>query len=160
VLDPPLTRPQGLPAIPTFRLGEAAPPPPATRIDLAPAAAPPGPSALPLDRRTRSRLARGTTGPEARIDLHGMTLAEAQSALTRFVLAQQTQGRRLVLVITGKGRPGDSGGPVPERPGVLRRHVPEWLRRPPLAAAVVAVTQAHLRHGGSGAYYVALRRLR
>ncbi len=156
----PLAPPTAPPPLPSFSLGEAALPPPATRIDLAPDRSPPGPAALTLDRRTRARLARGTAAPEARIDLHGLTLAEAQPALTRFVLGQQAQGRRLVLVITGKGRAADSGGPVPERAGALRRHVPEWLTRPPLAAAVVQVTEAHLRHGGAGAFYVTLRRLR
>lgn len=146
---------------PRFRIGEAALPRPETRIDPADPGPAPGPSALAFHRRTRARLARGAMGPEARIDLHGLTLAEAQPELVRFILAQRAAGRRLVLVITGKGRGRAEGaGPVPDRPGALRRHVPEWLARPPLAAAVVQVTEAHLRHGGAGAFYVVLRRLR
>jgi DNA-nicking Smr family endonuclease len=36
--------------------------------------------------------------------------------------------------------------------------VPGWLHLPPLGPAVLQVTEAHQRHGGSGAYYVYLRR--
>ena len=65
---------------------------------------------------------------------------------------------RHVLVITGKGKRGLDDGPIPQRQGVLRHQVPHWLRLPPLGAAVMQVTEAHLKHGGSGAYYVYLRR--
>lgn len=113
-----------------------------------------------MDRKTHGRLRRGKLRPEARLDLHGMTLEEAHPALTGFILSQQARGRRLVLVITGKGRHRDAGGPIPTRLGVLRHQVPQWLRMPPLGAAVLDVTQAHVSHGGEGAYYVYLRRSR
>jgi DNA-nicking Smr family endonuclease len=38
--------------------------------------------------------------------------------------------------------------------------VPDWLTRPPLAALVLEVAPANLRHGGDGAFYVYLRRIR
>ena len=102
------------------------------------------------------KLRRGKLAPEARIDLHGMTLAEAHVALTGFILMSRTLGRRLVLVITGKGR--SRGGSAPMQPGALRQQVPDWLRLPPLGEAVLQVAPAHRRHGGEGAYYVYLRR--
>ena len=73
----------------------------------------------------------------------------ARAALTRFVLSAVAEGRRSVLVITGKGAAGD---------GVLRRRVPDWLAEPPLRAHVAGLSEAHRRHGGEGAYYVALKR--
>lgn len=118
----------------------------------------PAPAASPIHRKTHLRMKRGKLAPERRIDLHGLTLAEAQPRLAKFILDSHAEGRRLVLVITGKGKARDSGGPIPERPGVLRRHVPEWLRSGVLAAAVLDVTPAHQRHGGEGAFYVYLRR--
>jgi len=75
-------------------------------------------------------------------------------------LNAQSAGLRLVLVITGKGRPGADHGPIPRPHGVLRHQVPQWLRLPPLGPAVLQVAEAHLKHGGSGAYYVYLRRQR
>ena len=145
------------PRLPLFSLGEKART--ASRIDLTPspaqslAAAP-----LQMDAKTHGKMTRGKLTPEARIDLHGMTLSEAHPELIRFILNAQSDGLRLVLVITGKGKRGEDIGPIPQRMGVLRHQVPQWLRLPPLGQAVLQVAEAHLRHGGSGAYYVYLRR--
>jgi DNA-nicking Smr family endonuclease len=141
-----------------FRIGERAPAA-GTRIDVAPASpGRPSPASLRMDRRAFAALVRGRTAPESRIDLHGLTLAEAQPELVRFVLNAHAAGQRLVLVITGKGRPRDGDGPIPVRPGALRHHVPLWLGQAPLVHVVQQVVEAHLRHGGAGALYVYLRR--
>lgn len=152
--QPPL--PAGLAA---FRIGEAArqaatqpqntsqTPSPAQRLSA---------QQLRMDHKTHRRMTQGKLRPEARLDLHGMTLAQAQPELVDFILSCRATGLRLVLVITGKGR-GDHG-PLPTRPGALRHQVPVWLHHPPLSAAVQQVTAAHYRHGGEGAYYVYLRR--
>ncbi|WP_415405114.1 Smr/MutS family protein [Tateyamaria sp. SN3-11] len=113
-----------------------------------------------MDRKAFDQMKRGKLRPEGKLDLHGMTLDRAHPALTRFVLRAQAQGKRLVLVVTGKGKQRDDGGPIPVRFGVLRHQVPQWLATPPLSSAVLQVTEAHLRHGGSGAYYVYLRKAR
>ncbi len=112
-----------------------------------------------MDRKRFTQLKRGKMKPEARIDLHGMTVAQAHPALNRFILDSQAAGRRLVLVITGKGDGAAAAG-FPEGRGILRRQVPTWLRSAPLSSAVMDVTEAHLRHGGAGAFYVYLRRNR
>lgn len=111
-----------------------------------------------MDAHTRRRLVKGKLAPQARIDLHGMTLALAQPALTGFILRSRAEGLRLVLVITGKGRGGGDPGPLPTRPGALRHAVPHWLHMGLLAPAVAQVLPAHERHGGGGAYYVWLRK--
>jgi len=113
-----------------------------------------------MDQKAFTKLKRGKLKPEGRIDLHGMTLDRAHPALTRFILSAHDNGKRLVLVITGKGKMRDDGGPIPVRHGVLRHQVPQWLQMPPLSSAVLQVSQAHISHGGGGAYYVYLRRQR
>jgi DNA-nicking Smr family endonuclease len=113
---------------------------------------------LRMDAGTHAKMTRGKLQPEARIDLHGMTLAEAHPELIRFILNAHSAGLRLVLVITGKGKRRDDQGPIPQRTGALRHQVPQWLHLPPLGSAVLQVSEAHLKHGGSGAYYVYLRR--
>ncbi len=115
---------------------------------------------LQMDRKTHQKLKRGKLAPEGRLDLHGMTMAEAHPRLMGFILRAQADGKRLVLVITGKGKMRDEGGPIPVRHGVLRHQVPHWLSIPPLAQAVLQVAEAHVSHGGGGAYYVCLRRSR
>lgn len=120
-----------------------------------------GPTDVPpkMDKKTFGKLKKGQLQPEARIDLHGMTVADAHGALAAFIFRSQTRGFRLVLVITGKGDRRDVGWMPVER-GVLRRQVPEWLRLPPLASVVLDVAVAHRRHGGDGALYVYLKRMR
>jgi len=113
-----------------------------------------------MDRKSFQRLKRGKLVPEARLDLHGMTLDQAHGALIGFMLRAHGAGKRLVLIVTGKGKDRDGGGPIPVRHGVLRHNVPHWLRLPPLGPLVLQVTGAHVRHGGGGAYYVYLRRRR
>lgn len=113
-----------------------------------------------MDQKAFGKLRRGKLKPEARIDLHGMTLAQAHPALTGFILRSASAGHRLVLVITGKGKNRDDGGPIPTKFGVLRHQVPQWLSMPPLGGLVLQVTESHIRHGGGGAYYVYLRRTR
>ncbi|MDG0981205.1 MAG: Smr/MutS family protein [Tateyamaria sp.] len=115
---------------------------------------------ISMDRKAYARLMRGKLRPEGKIDLHGMTLERAHPVLTRFILSAQRQGKRLVLVVTGKGKQRDDGGPIPVRIGVLRHQVPQWLNNPPLSLAILQVTQAHVRHGGGGAYYVYLKKAR
>lgn len=113
-----------------------------------------------MNKRRFQRMARGKLQPESRIDLHGMTLAEAHAALNGFILRAQADGLRLVLVITGKGRQVEDDGPIPRRRGALKHDVPQWLRMAPLAGVVLELREAHARHGGSGSYYVYLRRMR
>lgn len=113
-----------------------------------------------MDHKAYGRLRRGKLKPEARIDLHGMTLAQAHPALIGFILRSSSEGLRLVLVITGKGKHRDDGGPIPTKFGVLRHQVPQWLRMSPIGGLVLQVSEAHIRHGGQGAYYVYLRRSR
>ena len=101
-----------------------------------------------IDRGTKRRLFRGEVSIESRLDLHGMTVARAQNQLAQFIESSAYRGYRCVLVITGKGR------------GVLNGNVPNWLKRPPLSSHVLALAEARPKDGGSGAFYVLLRRNR
>jgi DNA-nicking Smr family endonuclease len=146
-----------------------APPVPAkpkTKAKAPPSSSPPRtvivkpapPPLAPLDRRLKKRVARGGAPLDARLDLHGMTQAQAHWALLRFIRAAQADGAKLVLVITGKGARGASAHD--DDRGVLRRLVPQWLRLTEFRAYVVGFEHAHIAHGGEGALYVRLRRAR
>ena len=89
------------------------------------------------------------------IDLHGMRRQEAFVALRAFLAKVQSEGARLVLVVTGKGERGALGEGTP---GILRQSVPNWLREPGYDAIVVGFEEAQRPHGGAGAFYVRLRR--
>lgn len=152
----PAPDPTSKPALPRFRVGESAQPRLSSPLFSPSPAQRLAGSALRMDPKTHRRMTRGKLRPEARLDLHGMTLAVAHPRLIEFLMSCHAAGFRLVLIITGKGR-GDHG-PLPTRPGALRHHVPFWLHGAPLSALVQQVTAAHDRHGGEGAYYVYLRR--
>lgn len=106
-----------------------------------------------IDRANAERLKRGLRPIEARLDLHGLTQAEAHHRLVEFVEACYRDGRRCVLVITGRGL-------GPDGPGVLKRAVPRWLGETGLRRRVLAIAPAQPRHGGAGALYLLLRRQR
>lgn len=114
-----------------------------------------------MDAKSYKTMQRGKLKPEGRIDLHGMTVAQAHPALISFIMSAQSSGKRLVLVITGKGGKREELGAIaPQRMGALKRQVPLWLTMAPVSTAVLQVTESHIRHGGAGAYYVYLRRAR
>ena len=111
-----------------------------------------------LDEKIRRRLMSGKIEPESKLDLHGMNQEEAKRAVTMFVLSSFRAKRRLILIITGKGREKNDAGPIPQRTGILRRSLQTWLDARPLKGVVRYVNLAHDVHGGSGAFYVYLRR--
>jgi DNA-nicking Smr family endonuclease len=110
---------------------------------------PRGPFAL--DAPTRKKLSKGRLALDGSIDLHGMTQAEAHSTLLGFLHRAYHEGRRHVLVVTGKGASFGSDG-------VLRRAVPAWLSTPAFRGLVSGYEDAARRHGGEGAIYIRLRR--
>ncbi len=136
-----------------------------------PAQTPPEPprKAPPLaefDAKRARKLRTGQVEIDARIDLHGMRQSEAHTALRGFLHACHRKGHSVVLVITGKGAPAGTrpdahwGDTMGSERGVLRRSVPQWLADPDLRGIVVSFASAAIRHGGDGALYVHLRRLR
>ncbi len=143
---------------PAFRLGEKAVPRTAGHVLKPGLSESLAGQPVRMDRKAFGRMLRGKLKPEGKIDLHGMTLAEAHPRLTAFVLRSHAEGKRLVLVVTGKGRDRDDGGPIPSPRGALKHQVPVWLAMAPVSPFVLQVTEAHRSHGGAGAYYVYLRR--
>jgi DNA-nicking Smr family endonuclease len=145
---------------------------PAPSPARAPATAPgqkprPVPPLADFDRRKARKIARGGQDIDARIDLHGLRMSEAEDVLTDFLMRCHGNGCRTVLVITGKGGMGARTDrdpyyepfdlfAAPDR-GVLKSSVPRWLAEPELRVIVTSYTTAAQKHGGEGALYVQLR---
>lgn len=137
-------------ALAALEAGPADPPPqapvplrPEARTNVARTAPP------PADRGDERRVRRGQLSIAASFDLHGHTQTSAARALPGFLARQQEDGARCVLVITGKGRDGK---------GILRRNFLIWLESPAARDLVSGYGEAHIKHGGTGAFYVFLRR--
>jgi len=113
-----------------------------------------------MDSKLHTKMRRGKIRPEAKLDLHGLNLSQAHPTLTKFVLDAHGKGLRLILVITGKGRNTEDYDVIPKRRGVLKATVPNWLAMEPLSSKILQITNAHVKHGGGGAFYVYLRKKR
>lgn len=113
-----------------------------------------------IDPHDAKAIHRGRIAVEGRVDLHGLTQADAHAALVRFLRRSAADGKRCVLVITGKGtKPADDESPYARLgAGVLRISLPRWLESPELAPFVISSGAASPRDGGGGARYVLLRR--
>ncbi|MGF1461749.1 MAG: Smr/MutS family protein [Maricaulaceae bacterium] len=114
----------------------------------------------PADRGSERRLRRGRVEIDAKLDLHGLTQAEAKAALAHMLWRARRSGGQCVLVITGKGSKAQAREFGEPQRGVLREKLPQWLAEPEFRALVSGYAQAHQRHGGGGAFYVLLRRPR
>lgn len=122
------------------------------------------PPELQMDKRLKQRFQRGELPVEARLDLHGLTLANAERALSKLIRDSLAQQKRCLLVITGKGARSASendlsSGTMSGR-GVLRAWLPDYLKRGPWRGQILGVTPARPHMGGTGAFYVLLRRQR
>lgn len=114
-----------------------------------------------LDGNTDRRLKRGQIPIEGRLDLHGFNQEQAHGMLRQFVQSAYAQNKRCLLVITGKGGGrigrlfgGDSSG------GVLKQKLPQWISDYPLKDIVLKAVHAAPKDGGSGAFYLYLKRKR
>ncbi len=107
----------------------------------------------PLERPVKRKLAKGHLALEARIDLHGMIQSEAHGFLLGFLMQAHMRGLRHVLVITGKGASIGSDG-------ALKRAVPLWFSLPEFRPLISSYEPAARNHGGEGALYVRLARVK
>lgn len=97
------------------------------------------------------RLRRGELSAQEELDLHGMTLAQAQAVLKEFLSDARRHGIGCVRIIHGKGRGAaeldDSGAPV------LKNLVDRMLRH---RSDVLGFHSAPPAQGGTGAVVVVL----
>jgi DNA-nicking Smr family endonuclease len=96
-----------------------------------------------------SRIASGKVKIQFSYDLHGYTERAAYDALTDVLGTAYMDGRRYGLIVTGKGRDGNSH---------IRATLPKWLSSPKFSSIVSSFDYAAKEHGGDGAFYVLLRR--
>ena len=96
------------------------------------------------------RLHQGHYSVQDYVDLHGLGACEAEQVLRTFIRRAIANGRRMVLIVHGRGltSPGEP---------ILKNSVYDWLTQGPLRKFVIALTSARNCDGGAGATYVLLR---
>jgi len=115
-----------------------------------PPSLPEAPRGLPqsLDVNQDKKTRRGQVSIDAKIDLHDMTQMQARPALSKAIIRASNRNHKCVLVVTGKGLRGE---------GVLRRNFVNWIAAPEIRPLIATYSPAHIKHGGSGAWYVFLK---
>ena len=107
-----------------------------------------------IDKNLVKKMDAGTLPIEGKLDLHGKNIAEAHAEVLNFILSAFNSGKRLLLIITGKGVKS------PEGRSVLRDELPNWLNDKRIAGMILRFNYANRKHGGHGAFYVLIRRRR
>jgi DNA-nicking Smr family endonuclease len=102
-----------------------------------------------LDNKILRKLRKGQYNVEAILDLHGMTIETARNAVDRLLRRCLHDGIRVVLIIHGKGHPGQTP--------ILKNKLNDWLRD---TQVILAFCSALPAHGGRGAIYVLLKRMK
>jgi len=97
------------------------------------------------------RLRRGHFSVQAYLDLHGLTVREAEAAVHEFIAESIVLGYRCVLLVHGRGL--NSKDQIP----VLKRQLQTILLRGRARKHILAFTSARPHDGGAGASYVLLR---
>ena len=113
-----------------------------------------------LDKKVHFKLKNGKLKPDRTIDLHGLTYSLAQEKVLSFIFDAYHDRKRLLLVITGKGKRvvKDNDFSIKSHNGVLKRALPIWLCSGEINNIVLDFQSAHSIHGGDGAFYVYLRK--
>jgi DNA-nicking Smr family endonuclease len=109
---------------------------------------PPREEQPPVPRRMK-QLRQGKLFPEAKLDLHGLTRKEAREKVRYFLEDSVYQGKKTVLVVTGRGK-GSGGEPV------LRAEVECYLSLD-AGTWVSEWGRAPRQYGGNGALVVFLK---
>ena len=112
-----------------------------------------------IDSRTASKFLKGEIQVQRRLDLHGLTEAQAKSDIINFVRSSYIKGIRCLLVITGKGMNKETD-PWYEKKGILKESLPSWLNSEELRPLILSFCHAKPEDGGDGAFYILLRRKR
>jgi DNA-nicking Smr family endonuclease len=107
-----------------------------------------------LDGSWDKKLRNGSVEPDRVLDLHGMNLDRAWTAIDRALEQAIERRERVLLLITGHHRPGEP----PVQRGRIRAAVHDWLAASRHSNDIAAVRGAHRRHGGGGSLYLILRR--
>ena len=95
-----------------------------------------------------------------RLDLHGLSLDQANKETKKFILESFDRGYKKLLIITGKGlRSKSYDNPyVSEQLSVLRYAVPEFISNDTnLNEKVIKISTADIKDGGEGAINILLK---
>jgi len=97
------------------------------------------------------------------IDLHGFTLDEANKTIKSFINKSFKDGVSKLIVVTGKGlhSKNESNPFVSKKLSILKYSIPEFIKsNDVLMRKIIEIKDADIKDGGSGAFYIYLKKLK
>tara|TARA_B100001057_G_scaffold133892_1_gene133309 strand:+ start:534 stop:947 length:414 start_codon:yes stop_codon:yes gene_type:complete len=96
-----------------------------------------------------------------KFDLHGYSLKDANDRVKDIILKSYEEGTRKLVLITGKGlhSQNEKDPYVSKDLGILKNSVPEYIKsNTQLMNKIVDIVDADIEDGGSGAFYIYLKK--
>ena len=100
------------------------------------------------------------TSEVRKLDLHGISLNDANKIVRKFIIDSSNIGCKKVLIITGKGlRSKVYNNPyLSEKMNVLKNSIPDFINNDAdLSSLIIKTSKADKKHGGDGAFYIFLK---
>ena len=95
------------------------------------------------------------------LDLHGKTLSEANQIIESFIIKSYKDKVHKLIVVTGKGlHSNNEKDPyVSKNLGILKYSIPEFIKNNnDLMKIISNISEASIKDGGSGAFYIFLKK--
>ena len=95
------------------------------------------------------------------IDLHGYTLDQANQKISDFISQSYIAGINKLIVVTGKGlhSENEKNPYVSKDLSILKYSVPEYIKSNiNLMKIIYEIREANIEDGGSGAFYILLKK--
>ena len=95
------------------------------------------------------------------IDLHGYSLEEANNSIENFIVASYQENINKLIVVTGKGihSQNEKDPYVSKNLSILKYSVPNYIQNDKeLMSMILNIKDANIEDGGSGAFYIYLKK--
>jgi DNA-nicking Smr family endonuclease len=95
------------------------------------------------------------------IDLHGYTLEEANKKIEKLIIESYLKKIKKIIVVTGKGlhSQNEKNPYVSKELSILKYSIPEFIKtNPDLVKLINKIEEASIEDGGSGAFYIYLKK--
>ena len=112
-----------------------------------------------IDKDSKSNLKNSQNSKY--IDLHGYTLEEANKKIEKLIIESYLKKIKKIIVVTGKGlhSQNEKDPYVSKDLSILKYSIPEFIKRnPDLVKLINKIEEASIEDGGSGAFYIYLKK--
>ena len=111
------------------------------------------------DKDSKSNLK--TSQKSKYIDLHGYSLEEANKKIEKFIIESYVKKIKKIIVVTGKGlhSQNEKNPYVSKDLSILKYSIPEFIKsNQALVKMINKIEEASIVDGGSGAFYIYLKK--